>query len=250
MDASQREPSSSRTTLAIIVAAALLAVALGGGLWVVGTAIGARNPDEITVTGSARTSVTSDRAVWTIAANDQADDITTAIARTNGALDSVSRFLTDGGIAADEIVLDALSTTVNYEWVNGNLTSQVSSYGAYRNLTVRTDDVELVARLSSQLGDVLEAGVIVSAHRPEFYVTTLPDLRPELLRGAVADAQTRAQAMLDVVGGSIVSIRSMRSGPFQVSTPDSVDVSDGGVYDTSTIHKTVTATVSVTFTTR
>jgi uncharacterized protein len=42
-------------------------------------------------------------------------------------------------------------------------------------------------------------------------------------------------------------VRAVRSGPFQVSTPDSVDVSDYGMYDTSTIDKTVTATVSVTF---
>jgi hypothetical protein len=32
-----------------------------------------------------------------------------------------------------------------------------------------------------------------------------------------------------------------------VTTPDSTMVSDGGAYDTSTIEKTVTSTVSVTF---
>jgi len=40
---------------------------------------------------------------------------------------------------------------------------------------------------------------------------------------------------------------SVRSGPFQVTSPDSVDTSAGGFYDTSTIDKTITSTVTVVF---
>jgi len=39
----------------------------------------------------------------------------------------------------------------------------------------------------------------------------------------------------------------VRSGPFQVTSPDSVDISSGGYYDTTTIDKTITSTVSVMF---
>ncbi len=247
--ATSPSPSGS-LLLTLVVSAALIAGALGLGLWAVGSGIAARAGDEITVTGSARASVRSDRAVWTISASDQALDISSAISRTNAALTAVTDYLVAGGIDPSEIQLDALSTSVNYEWVDGNLTSNVSSYGAYRNLTVRTDDVDVVDRLSAGLGDVLVTGIVVSAWAPEYYVTTLPDLRPQLLRDAVEDAQTRAEAMLETTGGRVDQVRAMRSGPFQVSTPDSVDVSDGGLYDTTTIDKTVTATVSVTFTTR
>ena len=40
---------------------------------------------------------------------------------------------------------------------------------------------------------------------------------------------------------------SVKSGPFQVTTPDSTMTSDMGAYDTSSIDKTITSTVSVTF---
>jgi hypothetical protein len=40
---------------------------------------------------------------------------------------------------------------------------------------------------------------------------------------------------------------SVRSGPFQVTSPDAVDISAGGYYDTSTIEKTITSTVTVMF---
>jgi hypothetical protein len=39
----------------------------------------------------------------------------------------------------------------------------------------------------------------------------------------------------------------VKAGPIQITTPDSTMTADYGAYDTSTIEKTVTATVSVTF---
>jgi hypothetical protein len=107
--------------------------------------------------------------------------------------------------------------------------------------------VALIDRLSREFGVVLETGVGVNAWAPEYYVTSLPDLRPQLLEEAVADALVRAESMVEVTGGTVGEVRAVRSGPFQVSTRDSVDVSDYGMYDTSTVEKTVTATVSVTF---
>jgi hypothetical protein len=45
-------------------------------------------------------------------------------------------------------------------------------------------------------------------------------------------------------------VLAVRSGPIQVTTPDSTDRSAGGIYDVSTINKTITATVSVDFKTK
>jgi hypothetical protein len=87
----------------------------------------------------------------------------------------------------------------------------------------------------------------VTAFQPEYLISDLPALRPQLQAQAVEDALVRAEAMLAVVGGQVGTVRSIRSGPFQVSAPDTVDVSDYGMYDTSTIRKSVGATVSVTF---
>ncbi|MEJ6574296.1 MAG: hypothetical protein QNL78_04125 [Actinomycetes bacterium] len=40
---------------------------------------------------------------------------------------------------------------------------------------------------------------------------------------------------------------AVTSGPVQVTQPDSVDTSAGGMYDTSSIPKSVSVTVSVSF---
>jgi hypothetical protein len=50
------------------------------------------------------------------------------------------------------------------------------------------------------------------------------------------------------VGSSVGVVTGVKSGVFQVTTPDSTMTADGGAYDTTTIKKTVTSTVSVTFT--
>ena len=235
---------------AILVAAVVISAGMTAGLFAVGNGLAVRGADGVTVTGSARVDVDADRVVWVISAFDQADDVATAVRRTEDSLAAVQRYLTEGGLSADDITLEALSTSTNYVWIEGSQSSEISSYSAYRSLRIRSDDVELVDRLSRDFGTVLMGGVSANAWSPEYYVTTLPALRPELLEQAVADALVRAEAMLRVTGGEVDSVRAIRSGPFQVSAPDSVDVSDYGMYDTSTIRKTVTSTVTVTLSTR
>jgi hypothetical protein len=66
---------------------------------------------------------------------------------------------------------------------------------------------------------------------------------------AMQDAKFRAESMTKAVGGSLGALVNVKAGPIQITTPDSTMTSDYGSYDTSTIEKTVSATVSVTFNT-
>ena len=75
----------------------------------------------------------------------------------------------------------------------------------------------------------------------------LPSLRPELLATATKDAQRRGRVLVESTGGHLGKLRNVDVGVFQVTSPNSTDVSDYGEYDTSTIQKDVTAVVDVTF---
>ena len=114
-------------------------------------------------------------------------------------------------------------------------------------ITVRTTDVQRVAKLSQGIGSLLATGVSVSNYGPQYYVSKLSELRPELLKSAMQDAQVRAKAIVEATGGKVGSVMSVRSGPFQVTSPDSTDTSAGGYYDTTSIEKTITSTVTVMF---
>jgi hypothetical protein len=234
-------------SITVIAASLIMALAVGGGLVKVGAGFAARTDNGITVTGSAKTTATADNAVWTLNVALSSQLVADAVKKVGADVDAVSAYLTKGGIPASALTLGAVSSYANEEWQNGNSTGRILSYRASRDITVRTSDVQLVYKLSQGIGSLLQNGVTVNNYGPQYYISTLPDLRPQLLEDAMKDAKTRAEAITKAVGGSVGAVQSVKSGVFQVTTPDSTMVSDGGAYDTSTIEKTVTSTVSVTF---
>ena len=234
-------------SITVIAASLIMALAVGGGLVKVGAGFAARTDNGITVTGSAKTTATADNAVWTLNVALSSQLVADAVRKVGADVDAVSAYLTKGGIPASALTLGAVSSYANEEWQNGNSTGRILSYRASRDITVRTNDVQLVYKLSQGIGSLLQNGVNVNNYGPQYYISTLPDLRPQLLEDAMKDAKTRAEAITKAVGGSVGAVQSVKSGVFQVTTPDSTMVSDGGAYDTSTIEKTVTSTVSVTF---
>ena len=236
-----------RRSILYIAIALILAIAVGGGLVKVGAGFAARSANGITVTGSAKTSATADNAVWTLNVSLARQTVSEAVTKVGNDVAAVSKYLTDGGIPASELTLGSVSTYANEQYVNGNSTGKIINYRASRDVVVRSKDVELISRLSQGIGTILQAGVSVNNYGPQYYLSTLPKLRPQLLEEAMQDAKIRAEAITKAVGGKVGGVQSVRSGVFQVTTPDSTMTQDIGAYDTSSIEKTVTSTVSVTF---
>jgi len=234
-------------SIVLVIAAAIVALALGLGLNQVGSGFAARTSEGITVTGSARVEAKADKVVWNLNAEFVSPTQSVAVTRVTLSVEEIVKYLNEGGISNGAIEFGSLSAFGQEEWVNGTSTGRISSYRASRTVTVRTEDVETVKKLSTNLGTLLAQGVNVSNYGPQYYVSQLSDLRPQLLEQAVKDAQVRAEAIVAATGGSVGNVMSVRSGPFQVTSPDSVDTSAGGFYDTSTIDKTITSTVTVVF---
>lgn len=233
-----------------LAAAVIVAVALGAGLQQVGSGFAQRSAQGITVTGSAKTSAKADNVVWTLNVSQVAQTAGAGISKVNSGVDAVTQYLLDGGITKDEITLGSLSSFGNEEWKNGNSTGRIISYRVSRDVTVRTKSVDTVFTLSQGIGSVIATGVPVNNYGPQYLLSTLSNLRPQLLAEAMQDAKVRAEAITKAVGGSVGAVTNVRSGVIQVTTPDSTQALDTGAYDTSTIEKTVTATVSVTFKTK
>ena len=238
-----------RKAVTIIISAVIIALALGVGLTKVGTGFATRAGNGITVTGSDKTSAVADNAVWTLSVSLSSPTVGAAVKKVDADVAALSSYLTQGGIAADALSLGAVSTYANEEYVNGNSTGRILSYRASRDVTVRTKDVQLVSKLSQGIGSLLGTGINVNNYGPQYYISNLPELRPELMSEAMKDAKLRAESLTKAVGGSLGSLVNVKAGPIQITTPDSTMTADYGAYDTSTINKTVSATVSVTFNT-
>ena len=239
--------NEKQKSITLIIASAIIALAMGLGLTQVGNGFASRSNEGITVTGSARVSATADKAVWPLNAEQIAPTLTESVRKVETATKSVTQYLTDGGVPADSIEYGSVSAYPQEEYSNGNSTGRILNYRASRTITVRSDDVQLIAKLSNGIGALLQSGVSVTNYGPQFYVSKLSELRPKLLKQAMQDAQVRAEAIVKATGGKVGNVMSVRSGPFQVTSPDSVDTSSGGYYDTQTIEKTITSTVTVMF---
>jgi hypothetical protein len=239
--------NEKQKSLTLIISAAIIALAMGLGLNQVGSGFASRSSEGISVTGSARINVSADKAVWTLNAEQIAPTISESVKKVASATKAVMQYLIDGGIPSDLIELGSISAYGQEEYVNGNSTGRILNYRGSRSITVRSDDVQLIKKLSNGIGALLQSGVSVTNYGPQFYVSKLNELRPELLKQAMDDAQVRAKAIVEATGGKVGNVMSVRSGPFQVTSPDSVEISAGGYYDTSTIEKTITSTVTVAF---
>lgn len=236
-----------RKAVTIIVATVILSLALGGGLMKVGSGFASRSSNGIIVTGSAKTSATADNAVWVLNVSLSSPTVATAVRKVDADVAALSSYLEKGGIPAQGVTLGAVSTYANEEYSNGNPTGRVLSYRASRDVTVRSKDVQLISKLSQGIGSLLATGTNLYNNGPQYYISNLPELRPQLMAEAMKDAKLRAESLTKAVGGKIGPLVNVKAGPIQITTPDSTMTADYGAYDTSTIEKTVTATVSVTF---
>lgn len=227
-----------------------LSIALAWGLQHVGDGIARRGGDTVSVRGTALRNVKADRAVWKLDVSQSAETAAAAIDGVSKGVDQVVAFMKSKNVADDEIVFGSITSFSNKEYVDGNSTGRVLSYQASREVIIRMNDVDKVASLAADLGEVLALGVNIYTDGPEYYLDALESLRPALLAEAMTDAKLRAETLLDAVDGKIGEVRSVSSGPFQVTARDSTNVESGGYYETKSIEKTVVATVLVEFSTK
>jgi len=216
----------------------------------VGDGIARRGGDTVSVRGTAQRNVKADRAVWKLSVSQSAETAAAAIAGVSTGVDQVVKFMKSNDVADDEIVFGSITSFANKEYIDGNSTGRILSYEASREVIIRMDEVDKVASLAADLGEVLSLGVNIYTGGPEYYLDALESLRPTLLAEAMTDAKLRAETLLGAVDGKIGEVRSVSSGPFQVTARDSTNVESGGYYETASIEKTVIATVLVEFATK
>lgn len=226
---------------------ALLALAVFLGSLAIGSGIRDRGrSDVVTVTGSAKQRIVSDYAIWdsSITAQDaSAAAAATELARWTG---EVRAFLRAQGVRDDELTVQPVSTQTVTPAGTG-YSNKVVGYQLTRMFEVRSSRVPAVAAVAEASATLLARGVPLSAQPLQYVYTRLARIRPLLLAKATKDAQERAKVLVGASGAKLGKIRGVDVGVFQVTSPNSTEVSDYGVYDTSTLRKDVTAVVNVTF---
>ncbi len=200
----------------------------------------------LTVTGSAKKQVTADLAKWnssfsrTVAESDLKSGYSTMAAD----LKAVKKFFADRGIQESNLVISPVYLDQQYKDPN-NQGPQL--YNLRQTVELQIKDIKKLTDLAKDTQALINQGVIFSPGAPEYYYTELPQARVDLLSDAVNDARARAEKIAGAGGRKVGSLKEASVGVTQVTSVNSIDISDYGTYDTSKPDKDVMITVKATF---
>ena len=204
--------------------------------------------EAITVTGSAKRRITSDLVVWSAGITQQSPQLSDAYKSLADNIPRIKQYLLSKGIPENQMTVSSISSvTLKGRDSDGNETNEITGYSLSQSIEVRSNDVQRIAQIAREATELINQGILIESSAPKYYYTAIGDLKVEMLGEAAKDAKERAEKIAQSTGNSIGSVRSAKMGVLQITAADSTDVSDYGVYDTTTIEKDMTAVVNVSF---
>ena len=235
---------------AIVGVAAMASAAILGRSFVRGRT----SDDIIRVVGSARRPIKSDFIIWRGKASRTAPQMATAYTQLEADMGKVTAYLKSKGIEGKEIFPQSISTQTLYQPTrdaNGNPVDDsstlrpVAGYRLEQEIEVRSTKLDLLDDLSRKSSELLARGVPFESESPLYLYTKLSDLKVEMQAEAAKDARSRAQGIAQAAGANLGEVRWARMSAPSLTPLYSGSDSDGGVDDTSSLEKKITAIVTV-----
>lgn len=241
----ENQSKVSYTAFAVILAIGLIIAALLiSGTW----RKVARGSVSISVTGSATKPIRSDLGVWNGTFSVDALTLKDAYSKLKSNYDIVNSYLLNKGFESGKIKFSAINTVTLYATNDkGYKTEQVTGYRLSQTVSVESQDVDKIDLLSREATELINQGIEIYSSPPEFFYTKLGDLKIEMIGLAAQDAKNRAEQIAKSTGNDVGEVRSSKTGVIQVNAKNSTEVSDYGVNDTSSLEKTITAVVTISF---
>lgn len=207
----------------LVIAAAVLALGIVLGGWLLGRNVAAtRLADRsVTVRGLAERDVVADLATWTIAYSATGSDIAPVQAKIDRDTAAIRAFLRRFGFTDAEVTTGGVSVN---QWVDNN-----PAYGPQgrRNVTVRqrlqlrTTKVMNARRAAANASDLVRAGVALEEGSAIVYsFTKLESVKPPMIAEATRDARRGAEQFAKDSGADVGSIKHAAQGYFSVGPRD------------------------------
>lgn len=207
-----------------------------------------KGDEAITVTGSAKKRIKSDLVVWSAGVSAQSPQLTEAYKQLSDSVPRIKQYLAGKGIPEDQMTVSSITTTpLKKQDSNGVESSEITGYSLQQQVEVRSTEVDKIAQIAREATELINQGILIESNPPKYYYTQIGDLKIEMLGEAAKDAKVRAEKIAASTGNSIGAVRSARMGVLQIAPADSTEVSDSGMYDTTTIDKDMTAVVNISF---
>jgi hypothetical protein len=208
---------------AFLAGAIILGLGLAGAGFLTGRGFErGRSADRyVTVKGLAESFVTADLAVWPLRIIATGDDLARVQEQIDRDLATVTAFLTEQEIEPEAIqpqrveVTDLLAQSYRPEGIGDN------RFIVAQTIIVRTEQVERVARLNRQTGELVKRGVVLAdTGGPTYLFTRLNEIKPEMLAAATRNARLSAEQFAADSGSAIAEIRRASQGLFEILPRD------------------------------
>jgi uncharacterized protein len=204
--------------------------------------------DILVVTGSAKRAIRADYIVLRLLVSSQQATAQEAYQDLKSQTERVQSYLKENQVPDDAISLSAIETyPIREVNSNGQETGQTLAYRLSQRWELRSNDVEKYTKLGQEAMGLINEGINIVAEPPQYLYTQLGQLRIEMVAEAAKDAKARAEAIARSTGTQVGTVRSAETGVFQITSRYSTEVSDYGIYDTTSLEKDITAVVSVKF---
>lgn len=230
---------------ALVLGFSLVLSSIVGGIFI-STIKGGENT--ITSTGSSKVAVTSDFAKLTGSVVRTAFEYDLKSGYSNIASDTkiIESFLKEKGLTEEEYSIQPVSVNEVYQY-GENSQNLPKKYEFRQTIEINSKEIEKVEDVANSVSSLVNKNVLFQSYGIQYLYSGLAEKRVELLSGAIQDAKARAGEIAKSGGSQIGKLKSSTSGVVQVLSPNSIDVSDYGSYDTSTKEKDIMVTVRATF---
>ena len=222
-------------------AAMLVAVGLTASGWFVGNGfMKGRSADRfVTVKGVSERDVQADMALWPLRFVATDDDLAQAQKKIERSKRTIVQFLEKYGIEASKAELQTLEVTdiLANPYRSGPTTSR---FIVSQTLMVRSEDPGLIHAVSQKVGELVDAGVVLSSTQgptsgPTYLFTRLNDIKPDMIAEATANARKAADQFALDSGSKISGIRRANQGVFVIKARDQAP----GITEANQLNKTV-----------
>ncbi len=227
-----------------VVAATILALGIAVAGWFAGHGfVQSRRADRyVTVKGLAERDVQADLALWPLQIVATDNTLARAQAEIERSTREVLRFLTRHGLDTAGAELQGLEVTDRMaNRFGGERTPGETRFVVQQLIMVRSDDPPAVHAASQQMGELVEAGVVLLSGtgfgpaRPTFLFRGLNDLKPAMIAEATAGARAAAEQFALDSRSAVGRIRQASQGVFVILPRDQAP----GIAEETQLHKTV-----------
>ena len=209
--------------------------------------------DSISATGSASLDFESDLVVWRGSFSRHAATSKAAYSQLEADQERVRSYLVEQGIPEKDFTFSSDSIYKSYRDnydTNGNYIGTVQDgYNLSQDVTVTSQDLDTVQEVSRDISTLLSSGIEFTSDNPEYYCTTLDQIKLDLIRDATENARARIEIISEETGASLGKLRNSSLGVFQITARNTgtSNYSYDGYFDTSSREKTATITVTLRY---